>query len=167
MHEAWMESPTHRANILNPHFRDMGLAVATGEVDGKKTTIIVELFGSTNIPLVEIAGTSISVNNTTETVNPDVFPEEQITVESENIVSTISEQTPSNAWVRASEFVREFYLFLAAGFALILMLAMGIRLEIQHHRAWAHTIAVIGVLLLLASMEIHFLEGLGNQVWVL
>lgn len=31
---AWMHSPGHRANILDPHFREVGLGVAMGAPDG-------------------------------------------------------------------------------------------------------------------------------------
>lgn len=42
---AWMASPTHRANILNPRFKEVGLAIGTGKINGKQTTVIVQIFG--------------------------------------------------------------------------------------------------------------------------
>jgi uncharacterized protein YkwD len=42
---AWMESPTHRANILNGRFREIGIAVGSGKLKGNTTTVIVQLFG--------------------------------------------------------------------------------------------------------------------------
>lgn len=45
-HTALMNSPTHKKNILNEKYRDIGLAIVSGELDGKKTNILVELFGS-------------------------------------------------------------------------------------------------------------------------
>jgi uncharacterized protein YkwD len=46
VHEAWMNSPSHRANILDPNFIEIGVAVAAGEYQGKETTIIVQHFGT-------------------------------------------------------------------------------------------------------------------------
>lgn len=46
--QAWMNSPTHRANILKPEYKDIGIAVVNGKLDGQETTLIVEEFGSTN-----------------------------------------------------------------------------------------------------------------------
>lgn len=43
--EAWMDSPAHRANILNGRFREMGVAIGTGKMGGNLTTVIVQLFG--------------------------------------------------------------------------------------------------------------------------
>ena len=43
--EAWMESPGHRANILNDHFTEVGIATAEGVYEGEKTVFVVQLFG--------------------------------------------------------------------------------------------------------------------------
>lgn len=42
---AWMKSTTHRENILDPHYTDIGIAVAIGEFEGKTTAIAVQMFG--------------------------------------------------------------------------------------------------------------------------
>jgi len=44
---AWMNSPTHRENILNPNYREIGVASASGEYEGAQTTVVVQMFGST------------------------------------------------------------------------------------------------------------------------
>lgn len=43
--QAWMESPTHRDNLLNPKYVDIGIAVAEGNLNGQKTLLIVQEFG--------------------------------------------------------------------------------------------------------------------------
>lgn len=43
---AWMNSATHRDNILSPKFRDIGIAVVSGQYDGAETTIVVQEFGA-------------------------------------------------------------------------------------------------------------------------
>lgn len=42
---AWMRSPSHRENILNNRFQEIGIAIGTGEIRGARTTVIVQLFG--------------------------------------------------------------------------------------------------------------------------
>lgn len=42
--QAWMDSPGHRANILNDKFTEIGVAVATGTYEGRKTWIGVQIF---------------------------------------------------------------------------------------------------------------------------
>lgn len=43
---AWMNSPTHRENILDPHFTEIGIAVAQGMYQGRLTTFVVQEFGA-------------------------------------------------------------------------------------------------------------------------
>jgi hypothetical protein len=43
---AWMESPGHRANILNQEFSEIGIATAEGRYKGRDSIYVVQLFGS-------------------------------------------------------------------------------------------------------------------------
>lgn len=64
---AWMASPTHRENIMNPKYREMGLAVLEGDLQGQKTTLVVQMFGSTEntaiaeVPTVRVASQEIPI----------------------------------------------------------------------------------------------------------
>lgn len=44
--EAWMNSPSHRENIMSPNYSDIGFAVATGNLTGSETVLVVEMFGT-------------------------------------------------------------------------------------------------------------------------
>lgn len=44
-HEALMDSPGHRSNIINKKYTQVGFAVKSGTFQGRKTTVLVELFG--------------------------------------------------------------------------------------------------------------------------
>ncbi|MFA6285655.1 MAG: CAP domain-containing protein [Parcubacteria group bacterium] len=46
MEDAWMKSPTHRANILNEKYKDIGVAVKAGSINGSETILVVVMFGS-------------------------------------------------------------------------------------------------------------------------
>lgn len=43
---AWMNSPGHRANILNANFQEIGIGIAKGTFDNHETTIVVQMFGT-------------------------------------------------------------------------------------------------------------------------
>lgn len=62
---AWMASPTHRDNLLNENYKDIGIAAVEGVLNGQKTTLIVQEFGTTEIlakkPSVEIQGKQIAI----------------------------------------------------------------------------------------------------------
>lgn len=43
---AWMASPTHKDNIVNPSYEEIGIAVVEGTLKGERTTLVVQMFGS-------------------------------------------------------------------------------------------------------------------------
>lgn len=43
--KAWMQSSSHRRNILNPEFYDIGVAAKRGKLEGHDTYLIVQMFG--------------------------------------------------------------------------------------------------------------------------
>lgn len=43
---AWMNSPTHRENILNGNYQEIGIAVVDGILEGQETTLVVQMFGT-------------------------------------------------------------------------------------------------------------------------
>jgi uncharacterized protein YkwD len=47
--DAWMNSPTHRANIVKDGYTEIGIASAEGMYKGKKATFVVQLFASPKI----------------------------------------------------------------------------------------------------------------------
>ncbi len=51
--DAWMNSPTHRANLLNGQYREVGFAVVNGVLNGEDTTLVVQMFGSPINKIVE------------------------------------------------------------------------------------------------------------------
>src|SRR3990167_4456914 len=62
---AWMASQTHKDNLLNNKYKDIGIAVVEGVLNGQKTTLVVQEFGTTEIlastPAVSIQGKQIAV----------------------------------------------------------------------------------------------------------
>lgn len=69
---AWMNSPTHARNILNPLFTDIGVAVVDGKINGSETTLVVQMFGAQqssiissllNMPVVETVAIMLGINS--------------------------------------------------------------------------------------------------------
>lgn len=44
--DAWLKSPSHRANVMNDKYQEIGIGTAKGEYDGYKTVFVVQLFGT-------------------------------------------------------------------------------------------------------------------------
>ncbi len=100
--EAWMDSPTHRANIMNGNYTEIGVGTAKGTYKGVPTIFVVQLFGTPSTgalvteeiirpsaPVVALAqnGTSSNVAGET-TVNNNVLAEEISTIEQNEASST-------------------------------------------------------------------------------
>lgn len=44
LNRAWMKSPTHKANIINPVYTKIGIGIAQGYYQGYKTMFVVQFF---------------------------------------------------------------------------------------------------------------------------
>jgi len=90
--EAWMNSPTHKDNIINPNYKEIGVAVVNGTLNGVETTLVVQVFGTppptttaqrkVTPPKIEEEKKEIAQKETTPVVVPELggssFVEEQI-----------------------------------------------------------------------------------------
>ncbi len=70
----WMASPTHRANILEPGFKEIGIAVKTGFINNKATTVTVQMFG---IPL---GNNSVPSSTSQNATNNYASPKKQLNI---------------------------------------------------------------------------------------
>ena len=52
LYNAWASSPTHKANLTNNKYKDMGVAIVPGKKDGRDTYYVVQLFGEPQPPKV-------------------------------------------------------------------------------------------------------------------
>ena len=78
--DAWMNSPTHRENIVKKEYTDVGYAVVNGMLSGEETTLVVQMFGT---PLIkgaqneQIPETKTEVPVVQEVQKPAVLGEAQ------------------------------------------------------------------------------------------
>lgn len=73
--EAWMNSPLHRKNILNPKFTEIGLAVAKGIYKDEKQWLAVQHFGKLT-PVCESLSSSIKSAIDTEKSSLEIKEQE-------------------------------------------------------------------------------------------
>ncbi|MEX0918235.1 MAG: CAP domain-containing protein [Candidatus Paceibacterota bacterium] len=82
--DAWMGSPTHRANILDHKYQEIGIGIAQGEYEGYQTVYVVQLFGT------PVAGSATA----RATGNADVSAAPEQT-DTSPVVAGITDTTPS------------------------------------------------------------------------
>lgn len=69
---AWMNSPSHKENLLNPNYQDIGIAVEDGTLQGQPTTLVVQMFGKPS----QVVAVAPRAETPPATVNQEV-PEAQ------------------------------------------------------------------------------------------
>ncbi len=70
---AWMNSPTHRANVLDDKYVDVGFAVVDGVLDGRVTTLVVAEYGQPASAGMQIAPIFNVSSTDTNSRNPLVY----------------------------------------------------------------------------------------------
>jgi hypothetical protein len=87
--EAWLQSPTHRANIMNNQYLEIGVGTAEGEYQGFKTIFVVQLFGTPADPVQPYVLPVV-----TSTIDPTVNQVEMEVGEAVPLVSGDAQITP-------------------------------------------------------------------------
>lgn len=114
---AWMNSPTHRENILNANYKEIGIGVIEGNLAGVDTTIIIQFFGTPlngsngSIPVVQAQAVSTTQPVATLSPKPTLkpTPEPTPTPTPEPVISpTPFLQQVSNATGSSISFVSPF-----------------------------------------------------------
>lgn len=172
--QAWMDSPTHRANILNGKFTEIGIATAQGEYKGKKTTFVVQMFGrprSAPAAFAPIASTEpenpeeIAIASTEEPATavlgssvpaPAAATSVPTALVTENIAPAMpQEHAPNYSTLidflvsSPQNLLRSIYIVCA----LLVVLALGLttRMEFKRHH-FRHMIAAVFLLALMGSL---------------
>lgn len=94
--DAWMDSPTHRENMLSPNYTDIGFAVLPGTLTGSDTVLVVQMFGSPYTPKDEngqLAAVPTGLAPPVNTNEPTLTPEPSPTPEA---VTASTDQDPKD-----------------------------------------------------------------------
>ncbi|HPL95276.1 MAG TPA: CAP domain-containing protein [bacterium] len=160
---AWMDSPTHRDNIVSPNYEDIGIAVAVGQINGQETTLVVQLFGKS---YAQVAGESFA---------PTSPPIESEKVTGPlNIMERAAEQEVRLEKKHHSGLVAQivyygekiFLVFL--GFIILnLILTIMVRIEVQHRPVILHCLFVILLTLSMIMIKFHFIENLTQAISII
>lgn len=83
--KGWLNSPSHRENLLNKDYKDMGIAVVSGDFnsEGINRILVVQMFGSKAKPSIPVAMAQVP---------PEIIPPEEI-LEEDKILPATTETT--------------------------------------------------------------------------
>ncbi len=152
---AWMNSPTHRDNILNSKFTEIGIATAQGMYEGRATTFVVQVFATpVNADAVFAEVREVIPEDPTETAVASAAAESGVQVLGSATEETLLMTEPAVAaalakevggdvplWGYAVSFPQETlkYAYYVVAFLILVALAIEVRLEFRAHhqkKAW-------------------------------
>jgi hypothetical protein len=143
---AWMNSPSHRDNLLSSHYQDIGVAVVDGTLGGKETTLVVQMFG-TRLS----APPSIASGNSFTAKAQEIVP---TTAPAAPVIQVLSQKTP--ATVSPFDISKVISLSILVLFAGILALDVAI-VQKKHIVRWtsksfAHLIFIVIMIIAAAAV---------------
>lgn len=116
---AWFNSPSHARNIFNDYFTEIGIGIASGEIDGQETTVVVMFVARPITPVLETILAQkkqeipVSITETTiETLVP-LIAEEEVLGENTNSESPLPQQrgiSANSEQILRENIVQEEYL---------------------------------------------------------
>ena len=155
---AWMASPTHKANILNANYDEIGISVAVGKIDGRETTLVVQHFGKSFVTPGE---TNQLVQNPSEIV-PTIQGVTE--VGGGKSVEVTFQETDHSLITNIIYYAEKIFLVLLVFILINLLLTIFIRIKVQHKPIIAHCLVVLGLGLVAAFYHFHFLESVSGGV---
>lgn len=145
MVKAWMNSPTHRDNIVNSRYQETGIAVVNGVLNGIKTTLVVQHFGSPLNPKLETTNSEPKL----EPVNPAP------NITQDNVLSA-NIDTKTISPLQISKFMGTLLFVVIIG---VLFVDSYITLKNNTHRLTGSSASHIGFLLIILIFVIFSQQG--------
>jgi hypothetical protein len=145
LHTAWMNSPSHRDNILNSKYQEVGIAVIEGKIDGQDTVLAVQLFGKTSTTKKTVTQPKTESQVGFEIESPSVGIGEIETRGEQNILTAVSENSEST--------VNKLYFIVAGLLTLVLLLTIFINIRVQYPKLIFASIIIILLIAGIASFN--------------
>ena len=173
--QAWMDSPGHRANIMNKNFKEIGIATAHGFYQGRDAIFVVQFFGTPAkaaapplapeklkvTPKVAEASSQSNVKEETFVAVQNESAEEEISL---SPVPAASDGTSLSSIVSTPRATTNYiYGALAAVILAALTLKIFVKIKIQHPVLIANGVLVL-LVLVTAALANEYLSLIYTQV---
>ncbi|MFH0979666.1 MAG: CAP domain-containing protein [Candidatus Roizmanbacteria bacterium] len=147
---AWMNSQTHRDNILKREYTEVGYAIVNGTLNGEQTTMVVQMFGK---PIVSPIAKQPETNQQPAiNINKEVIAEETVP-QNQLVLAQNNKKAPINFPVFTFNINMIFFSFLLLALALDFYFAAKFHIIRVGGKNPAHFIFILFILigLLIAS----------------
>ncbi len=149
--KAWMNSPSHKSNIIKKNYTEMGTGIATGVYEGKETIFVAQVYANPlpkKVEVENIATKEVKVNTASET-NKDisVLGAETIKEITTNEITEIKYPTLTQKMFASPRNTTNTILFTILGIVTIsLLLNIFIRIKHFHLDLITNGLLVIAIL---------------------
>ncbi len=158
---AWMNSPLHRANIVNEHYTEVGIAVAQGVYKGRQAIFVAQFFGApkrvsrsvalqtpASTPTPAPAGTPTSPVQQIPSVAEAPAPEVPTSQDAVRVLGSETSQPDQTSILRRVQSTpRATTEYVLGAFLLFVLLALTltvfVKIQIQHPRIIAGAVAMV------------------------
>lgn len=184
--QAWMNSPSHRANIVKKDYTEIGIGVATGTYQGRSTVFVAQFFGK---PLVLATTTPSPITEEPtvkkEVTKPTTVPTKPVPtptpVAQPTEVVILGEETTVNSAVNApitttpidktsevnfleristspSNSLKYVYYVIALFVLLSISLVVFIKTQVKHPRMVLRGVALVAVIAIFSFVNFRMLD---------
>ncbi len=182
---AWMNSPSHRANIVKKDFTEIGIGVASGVYEGRDTVFVAQLFGTplpiakaeTIPPPISTAVTPATTPKEVKKIPPPVAPrvvkvlgEETIKKVTPPVTQALPKESPKQSTIKSIEISvgkaltspRQSVAYVYGGIAILILIsllfALFVRFEMSHPWMLLRGLSLFTVVILLLFVNIRVLD---------
>lgn len=149
--KAWMNSPTHKANIVHQKYKEIGIAVVNGTLGGVKTTLVVEHFGT---PLVAQIAPKTTLGQQSSAVKPEVISQPVPEIKNADVLVENNENLISPLTI-SKIFGSIIFIVLVV----VLFIDGYITIKNNTHRLTGSTVGHIGFLIFIFLLMLYNQQG--------
>ncbi len=153
--KAWMNSPTHRDNIVNPKYQEIGIGVVNGILNGVKTTLVVQHFAlPLNVPVV-----AKKSNPAPASEEIAINPEPQLVVSTQSLGDTVVNLAATGKAINPLLISKIIGTIIFSIIVVVLVIDSYITLKNQTPRFTGSSASHIGFLLIILMLLIFGRQG--------
>lgn len=168
--KAWMNSPSHRANIIKKDFTEIGIGVASGVYEGRNTVFVAQLFGTPlkvfQIPKAEASPTPVVLPKEIPKTTTPSKPIEPVAIKILGEDTSVTQPSVTKSIEVNVEKIltspRQSVTYVYGGIALLivlaLLLAFFIKFEIQHPLILIRGLFLFAVVIVLLFVNVRVLH---------
>lgn len=167
-HQAWYDSATHRANMLDPRFRDVGIAVVEGDWNGSTTYVVVQLFGTKPV-LATVPEPVTPEPIIPETFTPEPTPVDSVLGQEEYVEPTLfisalpdSYEIATKVIINYSDWVEKIILFSLFFLGLLIIMSIFISFDVKYTdisvRSFAYLVIILALYLFDRQLFIDLID---------